>query len=186
MTRGAGILTVVCVLLFSGCRRSGSIEAVDAGPASVRDPGSVVATINGLPVMRADYEAALRAGRVGGAPELVMDEMLSFTLVLNECRAMGMGDACGGPGPMYARALDFLKRLYPAEKVCGEVKDEDLDKVMAGTRKSAKEGHLNRAAAREFICEARAKRIRRQWVRALRKNAVIRMMPKMGNQRMGN
>jgi len=141
----------------------------------------VLAEINGLTVLRSDFLASLRAGRVTGSPELVLDELLSFRLVLRECEAMGAGETCGGSDPVHVRAIRFLERLYPEADVCGSISDEDYRNGLGRliTRGSGLEGDPgepgSRKIVKERICRSRARQVRRQWVTALRKGARVRI-----------
>lgn len=177
-----GILPIVTVLVFAavgGCRRG---EDREPGPMVAEQPvdsDPVMAVINGLPVLQSDFVAALQSGRLGGTPEWILDEMLSFTLVLQECEAMGAGRSCSGPDPAHVRALGFLERIYPVDKVCGDISKEDFDRTFSEIMKTgrAMDPDPSNPSTRELIegriCEARSKRIKRLWVTALRKGASV-------------
>lgn len=178
--------TILCLLLAlavmaCGCRRGGDRGTPPPPVPRSRPADPVLAEINGLSVLQSDFLAALRSGRVGGAPELVLDEMLSFTLVLRECRAMGASETCGGSHPVHVRAMRFLEHLYPEDKVCGPISEEDFQRAfdrVAHRRPELKGDPADpetRKLVKERICGSRALQIRRQWVTALRKGAQVRI-----------
>jgi len=166
-------------IALAACRKgSGLGEPTPREPSGVEKP-RVLARVNGLPVLQPDFLAALQAGRVGGVPELVLDEMLSFTLVLNECEAMLGGAPCRGPGPVHERAIRFMERLYPAERICRDITQDDYSKAFDQVISREKglnpdpEDRQTREVVRDRICEARARELKREWIRALRKDAVV-------------
>ena len=167
-------LSILSVAILSACSRCGTPPSpnpgADPGPAGV-----VIARVNGLPVYAADFEEALRSGRLGGSPELVLDELLNLTLALHECRVLESG--CDGPGTLLGRVEPFLHRLYPAADVCGTVSPSDRAAMfgrLRGRRLAADadpEDPAIRMRVESEICEARAKQLRRTYVSGLRKGA---------------
>lgn len=150
----------------------------DPTPAA---PGDVLAQANGLPVRTADFLAAMRAGRLGASPELVLDELINLTLVLKECQVIEGPGACEGPGTVLERAEAFLKRNFPPARVCNEVRPEDAERAYGHLSRHRIDPALPRddpatvLAVEVEACEARAKAVRRAWITALRKGAVVRV-----------
>jgi hypothetical protein len=139
----------------------------------------VVARVNGLPLLRADYVAALRSGRLGGSPELVLDELLGLTLVLRECEVMQGTAACAGPGTVLERARAFLDRLFSPERACGEVGDADFARAfdrLVGRRLPPDADPASpevRLRVEAEVCRGRALRAQRAYVEALRRDARV-------------
>ena len=149
-------------------------------PAPAEAPKDVVlARVNSLPVFKSDFLATVRAGRLGGSPELVLDELLGLTLVLRECEVMVSPTACLGPGLIVDRARPFLEKLFPPERACGVITESQRGQAWDRLR-----GHQVAAAAdpkepavREVIdaevCRAKAFKLQRTFVQGLRKDAHV-------------
>lgn len=174
---GGAVLALACTIVASCAPK----DAPDAGaPSRQVDGGAeVVARVNGLPVLRSDLVAALRAGRLGGSPELVLDELIGLTLVLRECEVIAGPSACSGPGTVLERARAFLDRLFSPDSACGVVRDKDYAVAyerLAGRRLPAgADPHAPevRLAVEAHVCKGRALKAQRAYVDALRRSARI-------------
>jgi hypothetical protein len=170
------LLPVLSLAVLSACSRCGTSVLPDPGSDS-GPVGVVIARVNGLPVYAADFEDALRSGRLGGSPELILDELMNLTLALHECRVLESG--CDGPGTLLARVEPFLVRLYPAADVCGPVSASDRAAMFGRLRgrrlavEADPEDPGVRMRVESEICEARAKQLRRTYVSGLRKGARV-------------
>ena len=169
------LLSCVAALGCQACQATG-------GPKDAADEpqqGEVIARINGLPVFKSDYVAALQTGRLGGAPELVLDELLGLTLVAHECEAMAGKAVCSGPGTLLERTRPFLERLFSPERTCGVIRDTDYAVVydrLAGRRFPAGADPYApevRLVVEAMLCQGRARNAQRAYVAALRKGARV-------------
>lgn len=144
-----------------------------------KTPSPAVAHVNGLPVFQADYVAALQSGRLGGSPELVLDELINLTLVLHECEVLEGHTACSGPGTVLDRARAFLDRLFPPVLVCNDFNDIDYAMVyerLAGRRFPKEADPFApeiRLSVESELCRAKIMKVQRSYVQALRKDARV-------------
>ena len=149
-------------------------------PAPAEAPKAVVlARVNGLPVFKSDFLSTVRAGRLGGSPELVLDELLGLTLVLRECEVMVSPTACAGPGLVLDRARPFLEKVFPPDRACGEITESQRDQAFERLRgrKVAAQADPNEPAVRGVVdaevCRAKAFKLQRAFVQGLRKDAHV-------------
>ena len=139
---------------------------------------TVLAKVNGLPVCKEDYDQEIAVGRLGGSPRLVLDELLSLTLVLYECERLAGPGFCEGPEPMHVRAERFLRAMFPPHLVCGRVSRAEYLQAyerlaLAGRVEPNPDDPVVRMKVENFVCEAKAKRARRRYVRSLRRTAHV-------------
>lgn len=157
---------------------------------------TVIATANGIPIYLADLERDVTSGRLGGSTELIMDELISFALALKEKDLIERhriedskfkaikeirGEFTTGSRSLRKEGEAFLNLLFSKETVCSSFEPKKVFDAFESLwgKKISFEKNFNDPGVKEevesFLCEKERKRQIRQYLKDLRKNAIIKI-----------